>query len=52
MPSQIMQLPSRSGYLKLAGGAESKKLSFDFVEFPAGTEPYVSAPASLRDAAE
>ena len=52
LPSQIMQLPTRSGYLKLAGGAEWKKLSFDFVEFPATTEPYVPAPASWRDAAE
>ena len=52
LPSQIMQLPSRSGYLKLAGGAEWKKLSFDFVEFHAGTKPYVPAQSPFRDTAE
>ena len=50
LPSQIMQLADRSGYLRLAGEAEWKKVRFDYVEFHAGTEPYVPAPR--RDAAE
>ena len=52
LPSQIMQLADRSGYLRLAGEAEWKKVRFDYVPFQAGTEPYMPAPAPRREAAE
>ena len=52
LPSQIMQLPDRSGYLKLAGEAEWKKVRFDYLDFSVVAESYVSTQTSLRDAAE
>ncbi len=50
LASRIVQLADRSGHLRLAGEAEWKKVPFDYVEFQAGTEPYVPGPAPRREA--
>jgi type IV secretory pathway TraG/TraD family ATPase VirD4 len=51
LPSQIMQLKDRTGYLKLADRREWRSVKFAYLDFPAVAEAYVPARPNLQSAA-
>jgi type IV secretory pathway TraG/TraD family ATPase VirD4 len=51
LPSQIMQLRDRTGFLKLADRPEWRSVKFAYLDFPAVAEAYMPAQPGLQSAA-
>ena len=52
LPAELTQIPDRTGYLKLATREEWLKVSFDWVDYPIVTEPFVRTGPVRSDKAE